>query len=257
MYTVLPLFRKTFSAAILAIFLVQASAQPFYKPGEELNYDISYGFIKGGRASLKVVEKELYGNKVLHLQLKGKTTGITDHIYRVEDMYESYIHPGTGLPMRSVRNIREQNYRNYEEVIHNQDQDYVLTVKKGKVSVPDNTLDIVSAFYYFRNQLSEIDLVPEKIIRFNTYFAGDLFPLVLRYKEDEVIKTKFGRIKCHKFMPVTEVGRVFKSEDDMTIWLSADRNFVPVKINFHIIVGSVNCDLVSYKNTPGPLVFTP
>jgi hypothetical protein len=232
-----------------------SEAQSSFRTGEELEYQISYGFIKGGRASLKVSEKEINNVTYQHLVLKGKTTGITDHIYRVEDVYESFIYPESGLPMRSVRNIREQNYRHYEEVIHNQEYDYVISVKKGKEEVPNNTLDIVSAFYYLRNYLAVVKLKPEQVIRFSTYFAGDLFPLELRYKCDEVVKTKFGKIKCHKFMPVTEVGRVFKTEDDMTIWLSADENFVPVKVNFQIIVGSVNCDLVHYKNVVKPLNF--
>jgi hypothetical protein len=229
--------------------------QNAFQPGEILEYDISYGFIKGGHASLKVVEKENNGSSLWNLVLKGKTTGLTDRIYRVEDIYESYIVPSTGLPVRSIRNIREQNYRHYEEVIHNQEHDYVITTKSGKVAVPNNTLDVVSAFYFLRNQLQTTELKPEMILRFTTYFGGDLFPLVLRYKKTEWVKTRFGKIACHKFMPVTEVGRVFKTEDDMTIWLSADRNFLPVKINFQLIVGSVNCELVKYKNNVYPLVF--
>ena len=52
------------------------------------------------------------------------------------------------------------------------------------------------------------------------------------------VKVKRGRIKCYKFNPVTEVGRLFKTEEDVSFWFSADKNFLPVKIRFDIFVGA-------------------
>jgi hypothetical protein len=38
---------------------------------------------------------------------------------------------------------------------------------------------------------------------------------------------------------------VFKDEDDMTIWVSADANKIPVRIQANIYVGSVKVDITS------------
>ena len=43
------------------------------------------------------------------------------------------------------------------------------------------------------------------------------------------------------------------TEDDMTMWLSADKNMVPIRIKLDMIVGSVKCDLVKHKNLPSDL----
>ncbi|MDB0055403.1 DUF3108 domain-containing protein, partial [Bacteroidia bacterium] len=46
--------------------------------------------------------------------------------------------------------------------------------------------------------------------------------------------------------------RVFKDEDDMTIWVSADANKIPVRIQANIYVGSVKVDITSTKGLKNP-----
>jgi hypothetical protein len=50
-----------------------------------------------------------------------------------------------------------------------------------------------------------------------TFWDDEIYPFHLRYKGKEVIKTKYGKIRCHRFDPIVEPGRVFKSEDDMSL----------------------------------------
>ena len=91
------------------------------------------------------------------------------------------------------------------------------------------------------------------VIPITTFFGDEIFPFPLRYKGIETVKTKLGKHKCYRFDPVVEVGRIFESEDDMTIWISADDNMVPIRVKFDMILGSVKCDLVKYKNLPSDL----
>jgi hypothetical protein len=69
---------------------------------------------------------------------------------------------------------------------------------------------------------------------------------------DEV-RTKVGKIKCYKFNPVTETGRLFKDENGATLWFSDDNNYLPVKVRFDIFVGSFTVDLTSYEGLSNPL----
>ncbi|MBA7527224.1 hypothetical protein ES705_19399 [subsurface metagenome] len=64
---------------------------------------------------------------------------------------------------------------------------------------------------------------------------------------NETIRTKLGKVNCMKFNPVTEIGRVFETEDDMSVWFSKDKNFLPVKIRFDMWVGAVKINLVEYE----------
>lgn len=50
-----------------------------------------------------------------------------------------------------------------------------------------------------------------------------------------------------------EVGRVFKAQDDVSIWISNDENHVPLRVEFNMTLGSLKCDLVSHKNLYYPL----
>ena len=87
-------------------------------------------------------------------------------------------------------------------------------------------------------------------------FADEIFPFRLRYSGKENVKTKFGSINCIKISPVVEVGRMFKKDDDLTIWFTDDDNRLPVMVRMDIrIVGAVFLKLIGYENTASPIVF--
>jgi hypothetical protein len=86
-----------------------------------------------------------------------------------------------------------------------------------------------------------------------TWFTDELYPIKLRYIGHDDVRTKVGRIRCLKFNPVTETGRLFKSEEDVSFWFSADKNFLPVKVRFDIFVGSFSAEIVSYEGLKYPL----
>jgi len=48
------------------------------------------------------------------------------------------------------------------------------------------------------------------------------------------------------------VDRVFKDEDDMTIWVSDDANRIPVRVKTEIWVGALKVDLTSYSGLLNP-----
>jgi len=188
-----------------------------------------------------------------HIMLKSrqKTTGIADALYKVRDTYESYIDPSTDLPVKAIRNISEGRYKRYNEVLFDHesrtDSSLVYSQTSGLQVVPKNIHDILSGFYYMRKYYITDDISLGDTIHIKTYFTDELFPLYVCYKGTETIRTKFGKVECYRFDPVTEVGRLFKTENDMSIWFSKDKNFIPVRIRFDIYVGSVKVDLIEYE----------
>jgi hypothetical protein len=223
------------------------SAEPTFKNGEELNYTLKYGFIKGGEASIKVFEETYKGHNVIHAIASAHTSGLADKLFKVQDTFESYFTVDSNLPLRSIRNIREGSYRFYGEDHFNRNENTVINVKKGVQKVPANILDIISAFFYLRR----IDFSNFKIgetIYIDTYFGDELFPFYVIFKGREEIETNAGKFKCLKFLPIVEPGRVFKDNDDMLFWLSDDSNKIPVKVKFEMVVGSFKCELASFKN---------
>ena len=222
-----------------------------YKAGENLTYLIHYGIINGGKAFLNVDNDLILNKKAYHVKIRAKTTGIADALYKVRDSYESYIDPSTDLPIKAIRNISEGRYKRYNEVLFDHesraDSSLVYSQTSGLQVVPKNIHDILSGFFYMRKHYITGDINKGDTIPIETYFTDELFPLFIRYKGTETIKTKLGKIECYRFDPVTEIGRLFKTEDDMSVWFSKDKNFLPVRFRFDIYVGSVKVDLIEYK----------
>lgn len=249
---------------LLSIFLILFHSKgncqiTAYQPGEKIHYTIHYGFITGGEAILELNSDTLSGRETWHSKLTGRTLGIVDALFKVLDIYESHMDPSTELPLRSIRNISEGNYKRYNVVDfdHTTRKDSaILTSDLTGIHVTQPGIhDILSCFYWFRNRiLPNIDTVSKgEMITIMTWFTDELYPIQMRYIGSEEVKTRAGKIKCYKFNPVTEKGRLFKTEEDVSFWFSADKNFLPVKIRFDIFVGAFIVDLDNYEGLVYPL----
>ena len=223
--------------------------------GETITYQIKYGFIVGGITTLSLSDT-LYKNKsAFHAVAIGETTGMAEKLYGVKDIYESWFDKETNLPYKQIRNIKEGHYKNYNVVTYNRLNNTVNSNLSGVHEVPKKILDLSSTFYYIRridfSKVNEGD-----VISVNMYFADEIFPFRLRYMGKETVRTKFGKISCIKISPIVEVGRMFKSPDDLTIWFTDDENRLPVMVKMDIrIVGAVFLKLIKYENILNPLVF--
>lgn len=223
-----------------------------FQPGEKLEYLMYYGWIDGGVGTLTMTEDSLNGKLVWHAILAAHSVGITDKLYKIKDRYETFYDPYQDLPLKSIRDIHEGNYTWYNETLFDHENDSVYSQLSGAVKVPDNSQDIVSAFYKLRVLLNEETEVGT-VIKLESYFADEIFPLYIRYKGIENITTDLGTFECMKFSPVVEVGRVFKTKDDMTMWISNDENRLPIRMKFELFIGSLKCDLTKYENIKYPL----
>jgi hypothetical protein len=252
---------RIFYIAIYTIFipLLAESQIVSYNVGEKVSYSISYGLISAGVGNLELTGEILNGKTVMHSKLTAKTTGMAEAIFKLLDIYESYIDPETELPVKSIRNIREGRYRKYNEVLFDHktrsDSSILNSDLTGIHIAPPQIHDILSCFYYFRNQIlpNKSNLKEGEIITIMTWFCDELYPIRLKYVGTDYVHTKVGKINCYKYNPVTETGRLFKTEEDVTFWFSADKNYLPVKIRFDIFVGAFSVEMLSYEGLMYPL----
>jgi hypothetical protein len=230
-----------------------------YKVGEKVTYAIQYAFITAGSGTLELSSDTLNGKEVWHSKLAARTTGMAETLFKVLDIYESFIDPSTELPVKSIRNIHEGRYKKYNIVLFDHktraDSSILTSDLTGKHIAPPRIHDILSCFYFFRNHILPVDsnLKKGELTTIITWFCDELYPIRLKYLGTDEVKTRVGKIRCYKFNPVTETGRLFKTEEDVTFWFSADKNFLPVKIRFDIFVGAFTCEIMSYKGLVYPL----
>lgn len=225
-----------------------------YLAGEDLKYILYYGFMDGGEAriSLRNVPNN-EGKKVYHAKAEAKTVGVARMFIAIDDVYESYFNENDCKPIKAIRNIKENDYKYYDEVVYDHVNHKVKSSKNGVVKVPSNIYDVISSLYYLR-RVSFKNLKKNDTISVMTYFADEIFPYRIIYKGKEKVTTDLGTFDALRFQPIVETGRVFKEQDDMRFWISSDANHIPLRVEFDMFVGSIKCDLKEYKGLKNPLV---
>jgi hypothetical protein len=225
-----------------------------YKAGEELRYRIHYGVIDAGEAILKVKtsDKKVNGRSLLHVEGTGRSLGAFDWFFKVRDKYESYIDEKGVFPWLFVRRVYEGGY----EI----NQDYTFMQHKKKVDngagktyiVPENVQDMISAFYYART-LNFDNAKKGDIYTITTFCDDTLYNLKIKYIGRETISLRKGKFRCMKFVPVVQTGRIFKHEEDLSVWITDDKNKIPILAKAKIWVGSIKMEVVEYKNLANPI----
>jgi len=252
---ILIIFFLVFPLLINGQFNQEVIKEKPYKPGEKLTYTVKFGPIIGGTASMTLKQVNYKNMTVYHSVAQGQTIGVAEKLYSVKDVFESYFDMNTGLPHRLIRDVKEGNYKKHEEAIFNHNSKTVYSMRLDTtLQLPDEILDMVSLLYFIRS-LNYTRIKPGDVIKTVTYFDDEIYPFDIRYKGKEEVKTRYGKIRCHRFDPVVEPGRMFDSEDDMQIWLSDDQNVIPIRVRFDLLVGSLHMELDQFANLKYPLIF--
>jgi len=234
-----------------------------FQEGEWFKFKMSYsGFLKAGNATLQVKDTTLDGKDVYHVVGKGWTTGAIKWFFKVKDRYESYFDKKTGVPYKFIRKIDEGGHTKDIEIKFDHENKIaeVNNKKKKKIktfATEQDVQDMVSMYYHLRNSIDIDALKQGDEIETSMFFDEENYGFKLKYLGGEMIKTEFGKVKTIKFRPYVMAGRVFKEEESLTLWVSADKNKIPLKIKADLAVGSLRADLVAYKGLKHsfPIVF--
>jgi len=230
-----------------------AQEESAFQDGEWFKFEMSYSnFLKAGNATLEVKEKKIDGRPVYHIVGKGWTTGAIKWFFKVKDRYESYIDKETGMPYKFIRKIDEGGHTKDIEIEFDHDkQEALVENKKQKtqktVATEQDVQDMVSAFYYLRNNYDTVNIKDGEVVSLNMFFDEENYIFKLKFLGRETIKTEFGKVKTLKFRPYVMAGRVFKEQESLTLWVSADDNKIPLRIKADLAVGSLQANLEAFK----------
>jgi hypothetical protein len=246
MKKILPIF------LLLIITSISFGQKDAYGDGEWFKFRVHYGFVTAGYATLGVESKTLNGKKVHHVRGYGETVGVSRWFFKVEDDYQSYIDSEKNIPYKFIRKIDEGGYTKDIEVDfdHNLKKATVKDKKHNETSVfsfPEETQDMVSAFYYLRNNLDTKTIKEGDVIEMNMFFDKENFKFQLKFIGREVLSTNFGRVNTLIFRPYVQSGRVFKEKESLTVWVSDDDNKIPLLIKANLAVGSLKATLSEFK----------
>ena len=249
--------KRVLLVVFLLVFLSPGHAQygsSSYRKGEFLKYKISYGLLNAGFTSLEV--REGPDSNTIHAIGKGWTTGVVGTLFKVEDNYETFYDQDTGRPKHFIRKVREGGYTQNKEIFFDFKKHLARVVNHKRQTdssyfIQNDVQDMLSAFYHVRN-MDFSNLKENDVIEVNMFFDERMERIRVLIMGRERLKTKFGEIDCIKIRPQVLEGRVFSDEENVTLWMSDDKNKIPVKIKASILVGSVKAELIEAQGLAHP-----
>ncbi len=236
--------------ALLLISFVSNSQEltsKSFKAGEHLTYQASYNMsgllATFAEVNLKVSAVKTSKNKYLHLKCTANTYKKWDDFFKIRDLYESYVSPYSVKPALYIRDnnengtIRKEKYKYKGNTI---ESSYVRG-KSGAIketfTIPNNTRDIVSTLYFIRNLPIENAKKGDQK-DFNIVFDRKTVKATLSFLGTETIKTILGEKKCFKIGVGLKNNKKLQGNSNNVIYITADKNKIPVVINFSIPVGN-------------------
>lgn len=219
--------------------------------GETIRYRVHYGFINAAEATVETSGRLEHVNDrpCYQATVSGKTTGSFDFFLRIRDQWRSYIDTTSILPLRATRDIAEKSYRKKETVtfdhfhdvaeIQDHDKD---EPKRTTVRILNNTQDMVSGFYYLRT-LNFERLKPGDVVKMPGFLDGENYVLEVTFRGREITETKAGTIRTLKLVPKLPANKLFKGENAISVYLSDDKNKIPVLFQAEMFVGSIKVDM--------------
>jgi hypothetical protein len=225
-----------------------------FKEGEYLKYKIHYGLLNAGFTSLEIRETE--DENTLHAIGKGWTTGMVGMIFSVDDNYETFFDKETHQPKHFIRKVNEGGYTKDKEIFFDFKKHRARVVNHKKETdstyfIQNDVKDMLQSFYYVRS-INFDPYAENDTIDVRMFFDEQMYTVKVLVLGRERLKTKFGEIDCIVIRPLVQEGRVFKDEENVTLWVSDDQNKIPVRIKASILVGSVKADLIEAKGLAHP-----
>lgn len=236
-----------------------------FKSGEVLQYDVAYNWgmiwLESATAAFKVEAALAGGKKAYHFTGSGSTYQKHDWFFKVRDKFEATLDSASFRPLRFTAEINEGGKHDQHTYLFDLPKEKAYTIiRHGTKKTQLDTLpfspcsiDVLSAIYFARN----IDYSKCKIndtIGISVLLDGKVFPLHVRYLgKENYTSPLYGTYRCVKFKPLLVEGSIFKKGENMTVWVTDDRNKVPLYIETAIIVGSIKVSLRSMSGLKYPL----
>ena len=233
-----------------------------FQHGEYLEYRVFYdswltSWITAGSGSMEISEEPvtMAGRETYHIIVEGNSEGVFNWFFKVRDRFETYLDKEAIAPLKFVRRTREGSYVKDDDVYF----DHIKGSAKSRTttkSVPVYVQDIISAFYYLRTfNFDSVEMGDEFFLNF--YLDDSVYSSKIVFNGREVIKTDFGKISCLRFKPEVAVGEVFTQPYPMELWVTDDKNKIPVLGKSGVFVGSVTIELTKFEHLRYPVITVP
>lgn len=231
-----------------------------FRGGEQLDYVGYYNFKKvwvpAGKVTFSVTDTVYESTSCFHLKGAGRSFKEYDVLFKVRDVYESVISKHDLLPRRFLRDVSEGGFEIFYDYKFDRNQ-LVTWVTNGEglidtIPIQPTTMDIMSAVY----QVRTLDFSKSKVgdtVGLNLILDKRKYRIYVRYLGKGVAKSlKREKFNCIKLSPLLVEGTVFNSGEHMIIYVTDDKNRIPVFVSADILIGTIKVYLEKYQGVKYP-----
>lgn len=240
---------------VLLASLFLSNLNSIITDGEKLTFNIKYGVISAAEATLSINSSTLDDKPVWLIASNAKTYSFFDSMFKVRDTVQSWWEKENLRSLRFSKRLNEGNYKQYR--VHHYDHANNTSVyqrwnfKKGlfrtkTIPIPTNTQDILSAFYYTRQQ----ELAPGKTVLIDVTTDGQSYKTAVVVHRRETIDSIFGKKSCLVIEPKLRGEAVFKQSGRILIWVTDDEYKIPLKMISEITFGHFTALLKAADKVP-------
>tara|TARA_R110000868_G_scaffold262401_2_gene521118 strand:- start:96669 stop:97514 length:846 start_codon:yes stop_codon:yes gene_type:complete len=237
----------------LVVFLVKASFSAAYewkKDGERLTYDVNWSFLNVGQAEL-LFRTNADNYKIIGRAWTGKSVNAVYHLLdRI--LIQGQLQNGGLLTESYTAFLNENNYKAHKTVLYDRSQGkgYYKNIHGGLAPVAypieEDSRDLMTALYHLRSLEKELKI--GDVYKLPIFELDSLYEMQMHVREKRRMKTVLGKIDLFRIQPVmVGLGDANKRvKDRLSIWVTADKRFIPVKIEIDLPVGSFHAMLTRY-----------
>ena len=223
------------------------SARPF-QVGEKLSFNVSWAnFVTAARLELEVGGQGAYfGQQGFQLRTKVSTLGYVRTLFNeIDNQYVSYVDARTLLPYRTDNVTRQGKTNEDETVTIDQQRRTARYGDNSELTLPTDTFDLTSLVYALRlREFSE----GAKPTKFSALFGKTLVDIEATVKGRETVTTQAGKYNALRID--LKARAKDKSEYNVRVWFSDDKQRLPVLIQSKPSFGEVRAELAQVSLNP-------
>lgn len=223
-----------------------------FGPGEQLTYEVSYLGITAGIGQVTVgLPMQKYGAEVWPVICTARTTSLAD-AYPIRDRFITYWNPHARRSVGSEFYQDENGKRRRERVRLDavEKKGFVTRQRGGDTAeltfdVGDAVADVAGSMFLLRNEPLRVGHTLKVPV-----FTGDsLFVMEATVEAREKLATPaLGLREVFRLRVRSQFSGKLATRRDLQVYLTADANAVPVRVDAEFLLGTLRAELSAYSS---------
>lgn len=224
------------------------------KPGEELMYKVSYGFITLGYIKLTTEKQTTYNNREVAVAKANLKSADGIPFVDLNVVFRSWMSPSTQYSHKFyAAEKQDESTWEVEEYFFEYPKDYIGLRTRVKNNVSDT--NTIGTSEYWSDGLSLLYLAREfantkRNVRIPTMIMGDTARTIINFRnEQEAVEIDAVDYEVDALVLDGKAlwEGVYGMKGDFVGWFSNDEARVPIRAELEVYVGDVTLELISWK----------